>query len=250
VSRTVTPVIGVDLACARWRDVGLALLAEAAPQGRVAVEAFTADALGLAGTPVPEELADVLDELGRATGARHLLVDGPGAWKRGDAHDRLTRVAEQRARTPGKAGLPGVTWPRTFLRFTQFSIALFDALEARGWRRLRVPEDLVRGRGRHALETFPTATWRALGLAPLPGKQKAGPADVRAAARRLAGRIPLALPRTLTHDALQAVVCAVPGLAIAGGRRDQWLALGERLVLEEGTWREGWVLLPNAAPAR
>lgn len=243
----MTPVVGVDLACARWRDVGLALLAEAAPGGRVAVEAFTAEALGLTGVPVPEALADALDGLGRAAGARHLLVDGPGAWKRSDAHERLTRVAERLARTPGKAGLPGVTWPRTFLRFTQFSIALFDALAARGWRRLASPEDLARPRGRFALETFPTATWRALGLAPLPGKQKSTAADVRGAARRLARPLPLAMPRTLTHDALQAVVCAVPGLAIAGGRRDEWVALGERLVMEEGTWREGWVVLPAAA---
>jgi hypothetical protein len=240
----VTPVVGVDLACARWRDVGVALLSPS--RGPVGVEAFTADRLGLTGRPEPDALAAALDRLARAAGARQLLIDGPGAWKRDDAPDRLTRVSERLARTPGKAGPPGVTWPRTFLRFTEFSIALFDALDARGWPRLERPEQLV-GRGRRArraLETFPTATWRALGLAPLPGKARADAAAVRAGARRLARAVPLALPRGLTHDALQAVVCAVPGLAIADGRRDAWVALGEPAIRQRGTWREGFVVLP------
>lgn len=238
-----TTVVGVDLACARWRDVGFAVLVEG-PTGRIAVETSTAADLGLSGRPEAAALADALDGLGRDVGARHLLIDGPGGWKRGDAHDRLTRVAERLARTPGKAGLPGITWPRTFLRFTEFSIALFDALAARGWQRLVAPERLVGTRGRFALETFPTATWRALGLVPLAGKQRADAAAVRAATRRLCGVVPLALPRAIGHDELQAVVAGLPGLAIAAGRRDQWAALGERLVREDGSWREGWVVLP------
>lgn len=248
------PVIGVDLACARWRDVGIAILT---PRPRaIAVEAFTADALGLDGTPCPAALATALDRLGREREAQHVLVDGPGAWKRADAHDRLARLAERLARTPGKAGLPGVTWPRGFRRFTEFSYALYDALAARGWSRLEEPAELLApaesggAPRRYALETFPTATWRALGLAPLPGKSRAGAADVRAAARRLAKAVPLALPRTLGHDALQAIVCALPGLAIAAGRSAEWLALGETARVENGTWREGWIVLPAAAPRR
>lgn len=242
------PVIGVDLACARWRDVGIAVLT---PRARdVANEAFTADALGLDGAPCPTALATALDRLGRERDARHVLVDGPGAWKRNDAHDRLARLSERLARTPGKAGLPGVTWPRGFRRFTEFSYAVYDALAARGWARLIEPAELLAPAAvaeaprRHALETFPTATWRALGLAPLPGKSRAGAPEVRAAARRLAKAVPLALPRTLAHDALQAVVCAIPGLAIAAGRADAWVALGETARVEDGTWREGWVVLP------
>jgi hypothetical protein len=245
---TVT-VVGVDLACARWADVGVAVLSESAAGRARTAEAFTADALDLDGKPDPVALAAALDRLARDAGARHLLVDGPGAWKRSDAHDRLTRVAERDARTPGKAGLPGVTWPRTFLRFTQFSIDLFDALAELGWSRLETPDALSSRRRRFALETFPTAAWRALGLAPLAGKQRAGAADVRAAAKRLAAATGLELPRSPTHDALQAVVCGLPGLSIAAGRRAEWVALGERLIREEGTWREGWVVLPAPRPA-
>jgi hypothetical protein len=238
------PVVGVDLACARWRDVGIAILTPGVRGGHVAVEAFTADALGLEGSPTPLALAAALDRLGRERDARHLLVDGPGAWKRNGAHDRLARLSERLARTPGKAGLPGVTWPRGFLRFTEFSYGLYDALASHGWSRLVEPAALDDRDARFALETFPTATWRALGLTPLAGKARATPAHVRAAARALARVLPLDLPRGLGHDALQAVVSAVPGLAIGAGRRAEWVALGETARIEDGTWREGWVVLP------
>lgn len=239
----VRPVIGVDLACARWRDVGVAVLV---PRGeRIVVEAWTADAFGLEGEPTAAALAAEIDRLGRERDARLVLVDGPGAWKRSGATDRLARLAERLARTPGKAGLPGETWPRGFRRFTEFAYGLYDALALHGWARLVEPTALADGEARFALETFPTATWRALGLTPLAGKGRADAAVVRAAARRLARVLPLDLPRTLGHDALQAIVSAVPGLAIAGGRRSDWVALGERACVEEGTWREGWIVLPS-----
>jgi hypothetical protein len=72
----------------------------------------------------------------------------------------------------------------------------------------------------------------------------------RSLAERLAQAVPRALPRTLGHEALQAIVCALPGLAIAAGRPAERVALGETARVANGTWREGWIALPAAAPRR
>lgn len=71
------------------------------------------------------------------------------------------------------------------------------------------------GAGYVILETFPTATWRASGLTPLPAKAKRP--DVQGCYDRLAAAYALPPVRVSSHDDLQAIVAALAGVGVAGG---------------------------------
>ena len=61
--------------------------------------------------------------------------------------------------------------------FIEFSVRVFDALDARGWRRFD-PSDWHPGVPA-VVETFPLAAWRCLKLKNLPAKNRARPNDIR-----------------------------------------------------------------------
>jgi hypothetical protein len=147
-------------------------------------------------------------------------------------------------RAPGKTGLPpdGVK-PRTYLGFTTFSIALFEALlEGTDW---ALPGDpAAPPNARVVTESFPTAGWRALGLSPLMAKGRASVADVQDAGARLQARTGITLEQVRTHDQLQAAVGGIAGAWWAAGRTERVQLAGVPPFRLDGSWREGYIMIP------
>lgn len=197
---------------------------------------------------------------------------------RGVESPGVGRWSEYLVRAQGKTGVCGRAYPRTQLAWTAFSIAVFDALLEHPDVRLAEPEDVatperpfaadpgdapvlpapadaghesprqapadaggasVRG-GYVVCETYPTATWRAAGLTPLPAKSRRP--DVRAFYRRLADAFALPPCDVDGHDDLQAVVAALAGVGVAGGpTRGDWRGHpcrvdGDGVRVEGGIW--------------
>ncbi len=202
--------------------------------------------LFLAGQPDPGRLAAYLADLATEKGARIILLDGPQAWK--DPANGLSyqRVCERILNTPAKTGIPGQVKPRTYTPFVAFSICVFDELEALGWVRLRAPEELHGPRAPLALESFPSAAWRALGLRPLPAKSRSTEADLRAWTRALKDHAGIAVPRLPTHDELQALAAGLAGVFIHEQDASRWEAIGRPLLKIDGSWREGFIVIPKA----
>ncbi len=227
--------VSVDLALRRWRDVGMAVL-EANDAG-VSACLVRPEQYGLRGAVDVDALAVLIDSLGSDVGASAVLIDGPQAWKAADNGLAHSRVAERVTRTQAKTGLPGACKPAAALGYVAASVRLFDALAERGWPRLGEARD-----GRVAVESFPTAAWRSLGLAPLPAKGRASDADLRGRLAQLQALIPLMLDREPTHDELQAVVSGIGGLALLRGDSSGYGLDGLPPVLVDGAWREGYIL--------
>ncbi len=227
-------LLSVDLASRRWRDNGIALLT---PEGTGArVRLVSPEALGLRGTPSAAPFADALHQFAAREGVRLLLLDGPQGWRAERSTLVHLRQCEKEARCPGKTGLPGIVKPATWTRMAEFSIALFDALDALGW-----PRFTREWRGeRAAIESFPTHAWRMLGEPPIPGKSKAGSLAHWHAA--LAARGVRGVPREATHDELQAVVAGLAGLALLAGGIERCDVRGGEPFLEGGHWREGVIV--------
>ena len=216
--------LGVDLALRSWRANGAALLtfttgATATWQScRTRAIAWPATAL------IPKALAGAIDACALAHGVGAVGIDGPHAWRDPDpaAHLGAGRRCEFEARTPGKTGPYGIVYPRSYAHWATFSIAVFACLLARPHVHLANDPDtdfLAPPPGHYyLLETFPTATWRASGLTPLPGHRRAPPPVVadHAAILRAAYALPPAAS-TDEHDELQAIVAALPAAALLGG---------------------------------
>lgn len=234
-------LLSVDLASRRWRDNGIALLT---PEGEGArVRLIAPESLGLRGTPESEPFADALHRLAEREGVRLILLDGPQGWRAERSALEHLRVCEKETRCPGKTGLPGVVKPATWRRMAEFSIALFDALDARGWPRF------TRGwKGeRAAIESFPTHAWRMLGFPPIPGKPNAG--DLTPWHEALRALNMHGVPATATHDDLQGVVAGLAGVALL---RDGIAACDVRGLdpfEEGGFWREGVIVCPRTCDA-
>ncbi len=175
-----TAVLGIDLACRDWNDIGSALIGfdrhrftEAAPG------AITWPAADL----TPSAAAAAIDAFARARDVTAVSIDGPQGWRDPAAPGRrkgVGRACEYATRTPGKTGTRGIAYPSTFLRWIQFSIDVFADLLARSdVALLNEPggDPTVRQTGYWLLECFPTSTWRTSGLTALPGHRRA-PADV------------------------------------------------------------------------
>ncbi len=237
-------VISIDLASKSYADIGVVVLRHA--EERISVEPIRlTPEKGFAGRPEAKTLADFLTEHAAEVGATTILIDGPQAWKSPTTGLQLSRRCERELATPGKTGLPGTTTPATYLHFTKFSIELFDELQARGWPRLAMewpagPADRV------AVESFPTAAWRGLKLTPLPGKNRTNPGTLAEKQKELEGLFSLKLDGALNHDELQALVGGLAGLALAGDRSDGYLITGSAPTLEEGNWREGFIIAPTS----
>jgi hypothetical protein len=234
-------VVSVDFATRRARDVGVCVLTQRTSE--VHAELVALGSLGVADPPEPARVAQALAVLARSRGARLLLIDGCQAWKdpaNGLAH---ARVCERALHTPAKTGERGRVKPRTYTAFVAQSIALFDALHALGWPRLETD----RGpRRRCAVEAFPHAAWKRLGLAPLPAKAKCAPVALAAATRALRRRCHVRIDRAPNHDELQALAAGIAGLAWLARDRAGYELLGAPPTFADGHWREGYVLAPRA----
>ena len=230
-------ILSVDLAYKRHADIGVALLE--AHDDRIVARIIDT---GLPDPPHPHAFADWLHALAERHGVAGIAIDGPLGWKAPDTEAEHCRMSEKAVRAPGKTGLPpdGVK-PRNYLAFTEFSIALFERLSDHfGY--------TLPGAGaaeRFVTETFPTAAWRCLGLAPVPGKGRTTPAELEAAVERLGARVLLALDRAPTHDQLQAVVGGLAPLAWAEEQRDRVTLAGLPPHRLDGSWREGYIMIPS-----
>lgn len=220
-------VLGIDLACKSWADNGSALLSFVVggePDWR---ECRPGAVVWPAGPLSPEAMAQAVDEFATARGVSAVSIDGPQGWRSPEAGPRLGvgRWCEFQARTPGKTGEYGNTYPGNYAGWVRFSIEVFDQLVTLG-RAVLVNETeagaaplpaLEPGRY-YLLECFPTSTWRSSGLGPLPGHRKAPPDVVERYAATLVDRFGLpAGTSTRHHDDLQAVVAALPAAALLGG---------------------------------
>ena len=147
--------------------------------------------------------------------------------------------------TPAKTGLPGAVKPRNYTPFVSFSIDLFDALERCGWTRLdsRVPKRP--SAGGLAIESFPMAAWKAVGLPPLPAKSKVSDEDLARWITMLKALFPVSVPEGTSHDDLQAVVSGLAGIGALNPDLASYSVAGVAPVFEGGTWREGYILNPG-----
>ena len=230
-------ILSVDLASRRWRDNGIALLSLEGEGPRVQLVA--PDSLGLRRTPEVEPFAEALHRLAESEGARLILLDGPQGWRAEASTLVHLRHCEKETRCPGKTGLPGIVKPATWRRMAEFSIGLFDALDARGW-----PRFSREWRGaRAAIESFPTHAWRMLGFPPIPGKATAG--DLTPWHVALRGLGVRGVPSSASHDELQGVVAGLAGIALLRGGLVACDIRGLNPSKEGGYWREGVIASPR-----
>ncbi len=198
----------------------------------------------LVGRPAVAPLTAWLREMVTVHHVQCLCIDGPLGWRSPATESPHCRLSERVVRAPGKTGLPpdGVK-PRTYLGFTTFSIALFEAwLESADW---ALPGDPDAAPDASVVtESFPTAGWRALGLSPLMAKGRASVADVQEAAARLQARTGISLEDVRTHDQLQAVVGGIAGAWWAAGRTELVQLAGAPPFRLDGSWREGYIMIP------
>lgn len=245
-------ILSIDLACAEWQAIGVAIVT---PAGAQLIE------VPHRGRPTAEMVLVWIRALLRDHPITGLCIDGPLGWRAPDGGAPHCREAERAVRAPGKTGLPpdGVK-PASYLGFTRFSIALFEALTMDdGW---RLPGQVTASsptpgvsapapRTRFVTECFPTAIWRGLGVQPLKAKARATPADVAAARTQLEALTGLTLigGRSVTpsHDQLQAVVGGVAGLRWAMGDPSARLA-GVPPIRLDDSWREGYILTLGSLP--
>jgi hypothetical protein len=234
-------ILSVDLASRHWRDNGIALLSREGDGAAVRLIAPTM--LGLRGTPEAEPMAEALHGLAEREGVRLILLDGPQGWRAERSTLLHLRHCEKETRCPGKTGLPGIVKPATWRRMAEFSIAIFDALDARGW-----PRFTRAWRGeRVAIESFPTHAWRMLGFPPIPGKANAGALDAWHVALGALGV--LGVPRGASHDELQGMVAGLAGIALLRGGVASCDIRGLDPHVQGGHWREGVIVSPRAPGA-
>jgi hypothetical protein len=233
-------VVSADLAYRTYRDTGIAVL----ESSEAAIDCAFVDAAstGLSGEPLPDLLADFLANLCTEVGATVLLLDGPQAWKDPGNGLEHARLCERMLHTPAKTGIPGVVKPGNYLPFVAFAIAVFNALEARGWPRYAgkscLDGQLV------AVESFPMSAWRHLGIPILPAKARSRPDDLTSRVQALRARLPLHLASTPNHDELQALVAGLAGVGLIGSSWIGAYSSGVAPYELEGVWREGFIVNP------
>jgi hypothetical protein len=239
-------VLSIDLALASFRDVGAALV-QATADGHLTAQVIR---LPQVGRPNADALAGWMEEVAEREQVRCIAIDGPLGWRGPNTDSPHCRLSERAVRAPGKTGLPpdGVK-PRTYLEFSRLSIDIFERLTDRGW---RLPTDPTGGRvvgnARYVTETFPTAAWRALGMAPLPGKARSTAADVDAGVVRLSTALPIAISGVTTHDDLQAVVGGIAPAWWTVHALDRVAWVGAPPFRLDNSWREGFILVPKDRP--
>ena len=249
VTKQPTAVLGIDLACRDWNDIGSALIVFDRQRFTAAVpEAITWPTADL----TPSAAAAAIDAFARTHDIVAVSIDGPQGWRDPVASSKrkgVGRACEYATRTPGKTGTRGTAYPSTFLRWIQFSIEVFaDLLDRPDVALFNEPssDPIVRQTGYWLLECFPTSTWRTSGLTALPGHRSA-PADV---VEEFASRLVevYSLPSsavTRNHDHLQAIVAALPAVGLFGGPAHVQ-AHGEPARPVDGALVEGFIW--DAAP--
>lgn len=236
-------ILSVDLAYKTYSDIGLVVLDTEG--GKIDC---TAIKIPLEGDPLPDRLAEVIDDQSYERGIEIVLLDGPQGWKAENNGLIHSRVCERELNTPAKTGLPKTVKPANYRPFVMFSIAVFDSLTALGWSRLST---IHPGRlNRAVIESFPLSAWRSLALSPLPAKSKTKSADITSRLASLEEVVPLSVSGTPTHDELQAIVSGLAGLALECGESQNCALSGISPSFEGGYWREGFIVKPTRLSCR
>lgn len=209
--------LSIDLAYKSWRELGSALL-EFSPRRWQKV------ALGVCSWPEhpaldPMNLAAVLAEFVREYDVHMLILDGPQAWKDPESQVPHCRLAESFLHTPGKTGVFGQAVPRNYLPFIAFSIAVFQQLiQEHGFLIFNYTAPVAPQSSPWIAESFPAASWREIGIKPLPAKRKTETRDLAAWLSFLRRHVNLPRPEGyLSHDNLQALIGGLAGAAALGG---------------------------------
>ncbi len=208
-------VLGIDVASSSWLANGSALISYDDAGFRDVVPGAIKWPLA---PLTPEGLADAIDAYAREKSITAVALDGPQGWRSADTPlgtPGVGRRCEYECRTQGKTGVYPVTYPRNQRPWIEFSVKLFDALLARHDVVLAESETTAHASGYAVLECFPTSTWRASGMIPLPGKGKRPALAPFIQSLRNAYQLPDF--KTESHDDLQAVVAALAAVAAAGG---------------------------------
>lgn len=160
------------------------------------------------------------------------------------------RACERALNTPAKTGIQGIVKPAPYTAFVEFSIAIFARLVQRGARLASAPQ-VTAPSVVLALESFPNAAWKKLGIKPLPAKSRCKPVEIATRLKELTERFQIETPDTSpTHDQLQALVVAIAGRAILQGESGAYSAQGVPPSTKNGTIVEGFIVSPTAQMIR
>ena len=221
-------VLGIDLASKQWSDNGAAFITFTSGEQ----PAWTGVEYGCIDWPrselTPASMAEAIERVVRDRRISAVSLDGPQGWREPEAGDRpgVGRVCEYKAHTQGKTGEFGRTFPQGQHGWIAFCIQVFARLidgKQAVLANSTGPFDVTSlGPGQYfLLECFPTNSWRASKLLPLPGKSRIGrKSDIIAAyARSLQQRYELPGYEGWkgSHDDLQAIVAALPAVGLLGG---------------------------------
>jgi hypothetical protein len=132
------------------------------------------------------------------------------------------------------------------LPFVAFAIAVFDALDERGWHRYN---GKLGDSGTLAVESFPMSAWRSLGLPMLPAKAKSRHDDLTIRLDGLRQRFPIQVASEPNHDELQALVSGLAGVGLLGSPLVGVVSAGVAPYRKDEVWREGFIVNPAVQPS-
>ena len=89
------------------------------------------------------------------------------------------------------------------------------------------------------------SAWKKIGIPVLPAKGKAKLSDISDRLGRLRDLFQVQLDGIPSHDQLQAVVAGLAGIAMEAGWRNGFETCGMPPTLEDGYWREGFIVNPT-----
>lgn len=221
-------VLGLDLAMRRYGDIGTAMLSF--EPGGDAMHVETDVISWPTGKPDVKSIARIVANHVERYEIHAVAIDATLAWREpepdiGPPRPGVGRWAERRLNTQSKTGPYGITYPRTQQRWTRMGIDLGQLWLQSGVAEIvneaTAPRYAPLSHNRfYLLESFPTATWKAAGLKPLPGKStcsKTGK-SIEDWQIKLSNAFALeSSKRVSSHDDLQAVVAALPAAAMLAG---------------------------------
>ncbi len=236
-------VLSVDLACAA-ANIGFCVLQS--EKGDLWRANFIPSPDWNLPTPLtPAVLADAIYDFCLREHISIVLLDGPQGWKDPESPLPHYRGCERALNTPAKTGIQGIVKPAPYTAFVEFSIAVFARLVQRG-ATLASDSQVTPPLGVLALESFPNAAWKKLGVKPLPAKSRCKPAEIATRLKELTERFQIETPDTSpTHDQLQALVTAIAGRAILQGESGAYSAQGVSPSTKNGTIVEGFIVSPT-----